>query len=88
MSRLETTSIRAELPWSDRRNAYTGDKKHDYESTLHYRGWTLVDCGDGWRWAAKDGTTIRVRVCRHHEMQQHDVMRKYHEIVDEREDTK
>lgn len=85
MSRLETTSIRAELPWAGRRNAYSGDPKHSYESTLHYRGWTLVDCGDGWRWAVKDGTTTRVRVCRDHAG---DAMRRYREIVDEREDTK
>ena len=32
-------------------------------SNLHYRGWTLVDCGRT-HYASKDGTTTRLRICR------------------------
>jgi hypothetical protein len=79
-------AIHAETPWLGGSVKYCKSHNKGYSSTLHYRGWTLVDCGDGWRWAVKDGTTIRVRVCRQREMQHHDVMKRYHEVVDERDD--
>lgn len=82
-SRLEGMSIHAEVPWACRRK--TSDHGKSGTSTLHYRGWTLVDDW-GWRWAAKDGTSIRVRVCRDHGVDHGKVMREYRRIVDEMEE--
>jgi hypothetical protein len=79
-------TIRAEMPWAGSGRKYYESKHKMNKSILRYRGWTLVDCGDGWRWAVKDGTNTRVRVCRDHGVQQRDVMRRYREVVDERED--
>lgn len=77
------SSVRAAPPWAGRRNTFKNDDRKSV-SGLHYRGWTLVDCG-GWRWAAKDGTNIRLRVCREHESQS-ESLSLFHDRVDKEED--
>ena len=80
MTRVLEDAVRAAPPWAERRRGrHDGDRKRT-GSALHYRGWTLVDY-DGWRWAAKDGTNERRRVCREG-LEFGEAKRRFHDVVD------
>ena len=69
--------IGATMPW-----AYSSNREPAQPmSGIRYRGWTLVDMGI-WRYAAKDNSLTRVKVCRTHTSHAKAV-RRFHEIVDE-----
>lgn len=69
---------RAAPPWAERHNYFNGSSKST--SGLHYMGWTLVD-ERGWRWASKDGTNVRIRICREYTSQS-EAISSFHERVD------
>lgn len=55
-----------------------------YKGGIRYRGWTLVDVGRS-RFASKDGTMIRRRVCRENAPQEV-AMSTFRQVVDREED--
>lgn len=55
--------IRAHVPWENmRKYGNDGGGKPSKLDATHHRGWTLVDVGR-WRYAVRDGTNERRRVC-------------------------
>ena len=73
-------------PWRCSRPAKSQPDRPDRrESQLRYRGWTLVDVGTK-RYACKDNTVVRMRVCRSLGTSQKDAIRMFRRAVDREED--
>ena len=86
---LDSVNVRAVVggaaPWYGASASGSGCYGARYKtSDLHYRGWTLVD-DRGWRWAVKDGTNRRVRICRDNTPTNR-ALTLFREIVDASED--
>ena len=76
------TSISATVPWAGAKKSHYRDRS---KSPCHYRGWTLVD-SMGYRWAVKDGSNMRVRICRDSWADVAKTLKAFRAAVDEMED--